>query len=448
VPEDWCDLTAAAWAEVPGRPLRFYLHVPYCTHRCDYCDFTTYTPDDPRGQGRELWLPGVLAELDLAARVIPPGLTGPVSSVFIGGGTPTLLPPTVLGSAISAIAERWGMAAACEITVEANPETVTPGVAAGLVAAGVTRVSVGMQSARPHVLAALGRQHRPASVAAAVEQLRAAGIEHLSCDLIYGARGAAGHLGESVADWRLSVEAALDLGVGHVSAYALTVEPGTALATRVARGRVSAPDEDDLAVKYDIVDEELTSAGMQWYEISNWAVPGEECQHNLGYWQSDTWWGIGPGAHSHLAGVRWWNHRHPSRWRAQHGRSQGTGAEARWPVAGWEVLTAGERALERAMCEIRLRRPWPVPRQDLRASLVAEGLLTPVGATHALLTRRGRLLADHVLHRVLGHRAAGGLPEEASPGLDEAAGGLVEEAALGLDEAPGGLPEGAVGALR
>lgn len=291
-PDPWLDLTAAAWGEIPGRPLRFYLHVPYCTHRCDYCDFTTYTPDDPRGRGQAQWLPGVRTELALAARVLPAALAGPVHSIFIGGGTPTLLAPETLGVAIADIADRWGLMADCEITVEANPETITPSLAAGLLAAGVTRVSVGMQSAVPAVLGALGRRHRPSTMVTAIECLRRAGLQRLSVDLIYGADG------ESLAQWQVSVQAALDLGVGHISAYGLIVEPGTALAARVARGVTRPPDDEDLAIKYELADAAFEAAGLRWYEIANWARPGEQCAHNSGYWRADTWWGVGPGAHS------------------------------------------------------------------------------------------------------------------------------------------------------
>lgn len=395
-PDPWLDLTAAAWGEIPGRPLRFYLHVPYCTHRCDYCDFTTYTPDDPRGRGQAQWLPGVRTELALAARVLPAALAGPVHSIFIGGGTPTLLAPETLGVAIADIADRWGLVADCEITVEANPETITPSLAAGLLAAGVTRVSVGMQSAVPAVLGTLGRLHRPSTMVTAIECLRRAGLQRLSVDLIYGAEG------ESLAQWQVSVQAALDLGVGHISAYGLIVEPGTALAARVARGVTRPPDDEDLAIKYELADAAFEAAGLRWYEIANWARPGEQCAHNSGYWRADTWWGVGPGAHSHLGGVRWWNRTNPHAWQVGLADVRGDRREARWPVAGWELLSAEQRVLEQAMCTVRLRRPWPVPGNGrLRAALVAEGLVVPVGVHHASLTRRGRLLADHVVHRTL-----------------------------------------------
>ncbi len=371
------------------RPFGIYVHVPFCTTRCGYCDFNTYTPAELGGQVSAATYPAqVIAEITLARKVLGPV---PVSTVFFGGGTPTLLPPAAFGAIVRAIDAEFGLRPGAEITTEANPESVGPAELSELRAQGITRVSFGMQSAVPGVLATLDRVHSPGRPGQCAAWARAAGFEHVSLDLIYGTPG------ESEPDWRHSLETAVAAAPDHVSAYALTVEPGTRLAARVRRGELPAPDDDVLADRYLVADDVLTAAGLGWYEISNWAASEpSRCAHNLLYWTGGDWWGIGPGAHSHVGGTRWWNVRHPAAYGARIAAGQSPG-QAR------EVLTEQERQLERVMLGIRLAPGWPVAGLDPAgrenaAAVVAEGLASPAAYARGLivLTRRGRLLADAV----------------------------------------------------
>jgi putative oxygen-independent coproporphyrinogen III oxidase len=298
-----------------GKAFGVYAHVPFCQTRCGYCDFNTYTATElGDGVSRGSYADTMLRELRLAADVLGEGdATGdrvpPVSTIFFGGGTPTLLPAEHLGLVIREIGDRFQLADDVEITTEANPETVTPGYLSRLREAGFTRISVGMQSAVPKVLAVLDRQHRPGRPEQVVAEAHAAGFEHVNLDLIYGAPH------ETDADWQASLDAAVAAGPDHVSAYALVVEDGTALARQVAAGVVPPPDDDAQADRYLMADETLQAAGFEWYEISNWARSGAaRCRHNELYWSDANWWGLGPGAHSHVGGVRWWNVKHPVRY--------------------------------------------------------------------------------------------------------------------------------------
>jgi oxygen-independent coproporphyrinogen-3 oxidase len=391
-------LPASAAAGAAGRALGVYVHVPFCRVRCGYCDFTTYTADElgpDAGASRAGYVDAALAEADLAARVL--GRAGsaqrPLSTVFLGGGTPTELPAADLARLLAGLADRLGLAAGAEVTTEANPDSVTPESLAALAAAGYTRVSFGMQSAVPHVLAVLDRTHDPRRIPEVVRWARDAGLA-VSLDLIYGTPG------ESLADWRASLDAAVAAAPDHVSAYALTVEPGTRLAARVRRGEVALPDPDDWADqqadRYELADDVLSAAGYRWYEVSNWArTPAGACRHNLGYWRGDDWWGIGPGAHSHVGGVRWWNVRHPRPWAAAvgAGRSPAQAREVLDPDARWvERVMLGSRLAEGAAVE-DLGLPWSVVDR-----LVVDGLLDGEAARagRVVPTRRGRLLADVV----------------------------------------------------
>lgn len=380
-----------------------YLHVPFCRVRCGYCDFTTYTAGELGGGAtRDAYAQTAVREIELAGQVLGGVDRGgrAATTVFFGGGTPAILPPGDLARMLDAVRATWGIAPGAEVTVEANPDSVDERSIGELAAAGVTRMSIGMQSAVPHVLDALDRTHRPEGVADAVRWAAAAGLD-ASVDLIYGAPG------ESVSDWRVSVESAVELGVDHVSAYALTVEPGTRLAVQVRNGLVPAPDPDDQAAKYEVADAVLSGAGLQWYEVSNWArTPALASRHNLGYWHGVDWWGIGPGAHSHVAAgdraVRWWNVKHP---RAYAARLEAGSS----PAAGREQLDADEVRMEQVMLGVRLREGLdldvlsPTGRRAV-AGMVADGLLGGGAALHgrAVLTRRGRLLADAVV-RALTH---------------------------------------------
>ncbi len=387
-------LPVAALDGLGDRPFGLYVHVPFCVTRCGYCDFNTYTAGElGTSASPESWLAGLHRELDLAARVL--GTPPTVDTVFVGGGTPSLLGADGLGNVLGAVRATFGLAADAEVTTESNPESTSPEFFAGLRAAGYTRVSLGMQSAVPHVLATLDRRHTPGRAVAAAREARAAGFEHVSLDLIYGTPG------ETTDDLRTSLAAALGAGVDHVSAYSLIVEEGTALARRIDRGELPAPDDDVLAADYELIDDTLTGAGFGWYEVSNWATStAARCRHNMGYWLGADWWGAGPGAHSHVGGVRWWNVKHPARYASLL-------AEGTSPAAGREVLTDADRLIERVLLELRLVDGLPVgvlsgagPAEALAA--VSDGLLDghELAAGRCVLTRRGRLLADAVVRRL------------------------------------------------
>jgi putative oxygen-independent coproporphyrinogen III oxidase len=373
-----------------------YLHVPYCSVRCGYCDFNTYTLTElGPGASTATFADQALAELDLAVRVLG-AHARPVDTVFVGGGTPTLLPAADLVRCVDGIRERFGLSDGAEVTTEANPDSVTAADLAELAAGGFTRVSVGMQSVVPHVLRTLERTHDPARVATAVAGAKAAGLA-TSVDLIYGTPG------ESLADWRASLDAAVSLEPDHVSAYALIVEEGTRLAAQVRRGELAMPDGDDEADKYEVADDVLAAAGFDWYEVSNWSrTDAGRCRHNEGYWRGDAWWGVGPGAHSHVGGVRWWNVKHPRTYAAR--LDAGTS-----PAAGRETLTPEQRHDEEVLLRVRLRAGLPIDVLDADgrtavAGLVADGLVdgrAAVADRTVVLTRRGRLLADAVVRRLV-----------------------------------------------
>ncbi len=381
----------------PSTPFGVYLHVPFCRVRCGYCDFNTYTSEELRGARQDQYADTLLREVELAARVL--SASGPLRSaqtVFFGGGTPTLLPAGDLARMLAAVGATFGIAPDAEITVEANPDTVTDAVAVELAAGGVTRMSIGMQSAVPHVLAALDRTHEPANVRTALASARGAGLD-VSLDLIYGAPG------ESLDDWRTSIEEAIALAPDHVSAYALIIEDGTKLARQIRRGEVPAPDDDLQADMYELADDLLSAAGYEWYEVSNWARDdSQRSRHNLAYWQGTDWWGFGPGAHSHIGGVRFWNVKHP----AAYAQRLAAGES---PGAGREVPDAEARALENVLLRTRIREGLPVSEllgegRHAVAALIADGLVDGPAAVRGrvVLTRRGRLLADAVV-RALTH---------------------------------------------
>jgi putative oxygen-independent coproporphyrinogen III oxidase len=376
----------------PATPFGVYLHVPFCRVRCGYCDFNTYTSDELRGARQDQYADTLLGEVELARGVLAGiGPLRPAATVFFGGGTPTLLPPGDLGRMLQGVRDAFGIADGAEVTVEANPDTVTDAVAAELAASGVTRLSIGMQSAVPHVLAALDRTHDPANVRTAVAAARGAGLD-VSVDLIYGAPG------ESLEDWRTSVRTAVELAPDHVSAYALIIEDGTKLARQIRRGEVPAPDDDLQADMYELVDDALAEAGFEWYEVSNWArSEAQRSRHNLAYWQGTDWWGFGPGAHSHIGGVRFWNVKHPAAYAQRLALGQS-------PAAAREVPDVEARTLENVLLRTRIREGLPVSEvlgegRRAVAALIADGLIDGPSAVHGriVLTRRGRLLADAVV---------------------------------------------------
>jgi len=392
------ELPAYALKALGSGPFGVYVHVPFCTVRCGYCDFNTYALSELGVDGASVgtYADVALRELDLATRVLGPG-TPEVETVFFGGGTPTVLAASDLVRVLDGIRARFGLAEGAEVTTEANPDSVTPASLQTLADGGFTRVSMGMQSAVPAVLATLERTHDPVNVARAVKAAKFAGLA-VSVDLIYGAPG------ESMTDWRTSLDAAIGLDPDHISAYALVVEEGTRLGAQVRRGQLPAPQDDDEAAKYELADQVLAAAGYRWYEVSNWArTEADRCRHNEGYWTDGDWWGVGPGAHSHVGGVRWWNVRHPNAFAARLNAGLS-------PAAGRELLTDEQLYDERVLLRIRLVGGLPI--DDLRpggrsavAGLIAEGLVDGPSALRprrVVLTLRGRLLADTVVRRLLG----------------------------------------------
>ena len=385
-------LPDAARAGLTTTPFGLYVHVPFCATRCGYCDFNTYTSDElGPGANRAEYAGTAIAELRRAAETLGPDLPM-VSTVFVGGGTPTLLPADDLAAVLEAVRELFPVADDVEVTTEANPESVTPASLARLRKVGFTRVSLGMQSAAEHVLAVLDRKHTPGRAVEAAHEARAAGFEHVNLDLIYGAPG------ETDADWAASVAAVLAAPVDHVSAYALIVEEGTRLARRIGRGELPMPDDDVLADRYEQADAAFRGAGLDWYEVSNWAAgDAARCRHNELYWANANWWGVGPGAHSHVGGLRWWNVKHPAAYaeRLAHGES---------PAQDAELLDDADRALEAVMLGLRLRNGLPLTLlsatgRERADDAVTRGLLEPAAhaAGRAVLTDRGRLLADAVV---------------------------------------------------
>jgi len=374
-----------------------YIHIPFCTVRCGYCDFNTYTASELRGVTRQsfvddliaeiMWSRGVLESSDIAIR--------PVSTVFFGGGTPSLLDPSDIGRILRAVIDVHGITLEAEVTLEANPDTLSIEGAAAFVAEGITRFSIGMQSAVPRVLSLLDRTHNPAAVADAVDAARRAGAA-VSVDLIYGTPG------ETREEWAETLDAAIALKTDHISAYSLIIEPGTALERRVRRGELESVDDDAHADFYELTDDTLSAAGFEWYEVSNWSTSeATQSRHNHVYWTGTDWWGYGPGAHSHIAGTRWWNVKHP----AAYAERVSSGVS---PALEREVLSEASRHTERVMLESRIKRGLdldvlrPTERERLGA-LVNDGLVdaSAIEDGRLVLTRRGRLLADAVVRTVL-----------------------------------------------
>ena len=369
--------------------LSFYVHIPYCIKRCGYCDFNTYTPTELQdGATLEIvsndYIDAVLRELDAAP-------TDVVPTIFFGGGTPSLLPADDLGRVITAIKARNGIAADCEITLEANPDSVTAEKLARYLEVGFNRISFGMQSAKPHVLAALDRTHNPANVEKAISMARAAGFKSISVDLIYGTPG------ESLADWRETVSAALALDIDHISAYALIVETGTKLAAQIKRGDLTMPIDDLMADMYLLVDQMCEEAGLTWYELSNWSKPGHECRHNIAYWQNKNWWGLGPGAHSHVDGKRFWNLKHPTTYKQKLFAGES-------PILDSEQLTAEQMKDEAVLLGIRMREGLAIallqPQQLEVLGEYRHNGFVEINEDRVLLTPTGRLIADRIVREI------------------------------------------------
>ena len=378
--------------------LAFYIHIPYCVKRCGYCDFNTYTPAELKistglEQISNSYIDLLLQEIDSAREQIVGEITVP--SIFFGGGTPSLMQPNDIGRVISKIKTEFDLPLNSEITLECNPDTVTKDSLENFKKVGINRVSFGMQSAVPHVLATLDRTHKPENLAQATTWANEVGISEISVDLIYGTPG------ESITDWQTSIDSALALPITHISAYALIIEEGTKLAAQIKRGEVPEVDDDLVADKYLIADKAFKEAGFEWYELSNWSKPGSESKHNMAYWNGDNWWGAGPGAHSHLNGKRFWNVKHPNLYKERIQNKQSA-------VADSEVLKKDQIESERLMLLLRL--PSGIEKQTLNQIQLSE-LSEFVESGHldranwnqgrASLTLNGRLIADRILRKTL-----------------------------------------------
>ena len=369
--------------------LSFYVHIPYCTKRCGYCDFNTYTPNELQdGATLEIvssdYIDSVLNELDAAPNDVVP-------TIFFGGGTPSLLPADDLGRVIAAIKARNGLSRDCEITLEANPDSVTAEKLSRYIEVGFNRISFGMQSAKPHVLAVLDRTHNPENVKRAVDMARAAGFGSISVDLIYGTSG------ESLDEWRETVTTALSLDIDHISVYALIVESGTKLAAQIKRGELTMPDDDLMADMYLLVDQLCQDKGLSWYELSNWSKPGHECRHNIAYWENKNWWGLGPGAHSHIDGKRFWNVKHPTAYKQKL-------FAAETPIADSEVLTPEQMAVESIMLGIRMREGLEIAAltsaQMEKMEIYRSSGYLDLLDNRLVLTVTGRLIADRIVREI------------------------------------------------
>jgi len=377
--------------------LSFYIHIPYCVKRCGYCDFNTYTPAELKVESSlteisHSYIDLMMKEIEMArafsdARTVP--------TIFFGGGTPSLMEPADLGRVIATIADHFELSSDCEITMEANPDTLTLERLKGYREAGINRLSIGMQSAVSHVLHVLDRTHNPANIEKVVGWAREAGFDEISLDLIYGTPG------ETMDDWQASIEAALSQDISHISAYALIVEDGTKLAAQVRRGEFIIPDDDETADKYLLADQLFHEAGFEWYEISNWSKPGSSCRHNVAYWKGANWWGIGPGAHSHINGRRWWNVKHPTAYRERI-------EEGHAPMQAHEILTEEEMAREEIMLLLRLPAGLSLERFNAaqRTALedfAAQGYFEQDPWEQGLLTlsRSGRLIADRIVRELV-----------------------------------------------
>jgi len=369
--------------------MSFYVHIPYCIKRCGYCDFNTYTPSELQdGATLEIvsndYIDAVLRELEAAPKDVVP-------TIFFGGGTPSLLPAHDLGRVIAAIKARNGLTADCEITLEANPDSVTAEKLAEYLHDGFNRISFGMQSAKPHVLAALDRTHNPANVEKAITMARAAGFQSISVDLIYGTPG------ETLQDWQDTVETALSLDIDHISAYALIVETGTKLAAQIKRGELTMPNDDLMADMYLLVDQMCEAKGLTWYELSNWSKPGHQCRHNIAYWENKNWWGLGPGAHSHIDARRFWNVKHPTTYKQRVFAGES-------PVLESEQLTAEQIKDESILLGIRMRDGLQVellePHQMEVLAVYRENGFIQLQEDRVILSPAGRLIADRIVREI------------------------------------------------
>lgn len=373
--------------DLVNKPFSLYVHVPYCSKRCGYCDFNTYTPSElDREDQIESWLNSAVKEIDLARRVLKEELT--IDTIFFGGGTPSLLDSNTVDNFIQSVKSNFKLKPGLEITIEANPDSITEEKSQRWLNSGINRVSIGMQSSTKEVLKKLDRTHNPDNVSHSVDILKKSGFDNFSLDLIYGTPG------ESLNDWENSLKDAIALNPPHISAYSLVIEPGTKMGAQLNRGEISQVNDDEAADKYQLADEMLNKNNYSWYEISNWAKKDKECKHNLNYWLGNNWWGIGPGAHSHINGVRWWNHKLPKVWRELLEKQNS-------PALAREVLSEDQIRSEQIMLLSRLRTGLGNHELDENRieNLIANQLAT-LDANKIVLTLKGRLLADEVFRQL------------------------------------------------
>ena len=373
--------------DLKSKPFSLYVHVPYCAKRCGYCDFNTYVPSElDKDDQIQSWLTSAIKELDLIKKVTKQDLV--IDTIFFGGGTPSLLEPEVINEFLENVSRRYSLKPKIEITLEANPDTITQEKSDYWLASGVNRISIGMQSSTKNVLQTLDRTHNPENVLNSVKILKDAGFINYSLDLIYGTPG------ESLEDWDKTLNDALALEPPHISAYSLVIEPGTKMGAQLNRGEISNVSDDDAADKYSLAEQVFSSHKYEWYEISNWSRSEMQCQHNLNYWRGNNWWGIGPGAHSHINGVRWWNEKLPKNWREKLTRNQS-------PALAREVLSERQINDEKLMLLSRLRTgiKSKVIKSSARNSLIEQGLIYEE-SENIVLTLKGRLLADVVFRHL------------------------------------------------
>ena len=378
--------------------LAFYIHIPYCVKRCGYCDFNTYTPAELQlteglTQISNSYIDLLVKEIEFARNQV--GESAIVPSIFFGGGTPSLMEASDIKRVITAISKQFKLDPIAEVTLETNPDTVTKEKLKQFYDAGVNRISFGMQSSVPHVLKTLDRTHNPENLPQVTKWATEVGFKEISVDLIYGTPG------ESKQDWQQSIDSALALPISHISTYALIVEEGTKLAAQIKRGEIAKPDDDLTAEKYIMADKAFTTAGFNWYELSNWAKPNSQSKHNLAYWLGHNWWGAGPGAHSHINGKRFWNVKHPNLYKQKIQANETV-------ILDSEVLKGSQIESERLMLSIRL--PQGLEKNTLNNQQILE-LTDYVNSGHldeenwnlgrATLTLDGRLIADRIVREIL-----------------------------------------------
>ena len=373
--------------DLKNKPFSLYVHVPYCSKRCGYCDFNTYTPSElDREDQIGSWLNSAVKETIFARKILGQELE--IDTIFFGGGTPSLLDAEVIEEYLKIVSQQFILNSGIEITLEANPDTINETKASDWLSAGVNRISIGMQSSVKNVLQTLDRTHNPENVLNSVETIKKAGFTNFSLDLIYGTPG------ESIFDWEKTLKDSISINPPHISAYSLVIEPGTKMSAQLNRGEINSVSDDDAADKYQLAEKIFSENGYSWYEISNWSKNDKECRHNLNYWKGNNWWGIGPGAHSHINGVRWWNEKLPKKWREKLDNNQS-------PALAREELTSNQILNEEVMLLSRLKDGIYKSRfaEKNVEQLLNDDFVTEVSG-NLVLTLKGRLLADEVFRQL------------------------------------------------